>query len=107
MHDFAEKRDFIRMHIDCPAQVRITGVEETSSAIVKNLSGTGMLMLCEQAIDPGTHLNIEIMPGKSITPPLSAEMSVLRSYPADGGNFNIACSIERILSEEEVGPDFP
>jgi hypothetical protein len=31
----------------------------------------------------------------------------LRSSPADGGNFNIACSIERILSEEEVGPDFP
>ncbi|MEN8177192.1 MAG: PilZ domain-containing protein [Pseudomonadota bacterium] len=107
MYEFAEKRDFIRMPIDCPAQIRINGSEKTLSAIVKNLSSTGMLMLFEQEIDPGTHLDVEIMPGKNITPPLSAEMSVVRSYPTDEGNFNVACSIERILSEEEIGPDFP
>ena len=107
MFDFAEKRDFIRMPMDCPAQIRVTGATETSSAIVKNLSGNGMLMLCEQAIDPGTRISVEIMPGKNITPPLSAQINVLRSYPSDDGNFNLACSIERILREEEVGPDFP
>ncbi|MDJ0805203.1 MAG: PilZ domain-containing protein [Gammaproteobacteria bacterium] len=107
MHDFAEKRDFIRMPIDCPAQFRIAGSDSTQSAIVKNLSSNGMLMLFDREIDPGTQLTVEIMPGKNITPPLSAEMSVLRSYTADEGNFNIACAIERILSEEEVGPDFP
>ncbi len=107
MYEYAEKRDFLRIPIDCPAQIRIAGAENTSSAIVKNLSSTGMLMLFEQEIDPGTHLAVEITPGKSITPPLSAEMSVLRSYPSDTGNFNIACTIDRILSEREMGPDFP
>ncbi len=107
MHDYAEKRDFLRMPIDCPAQIRIAGSNNTSSAIVKNLSSTGMLMLFEQEIDPGTQLAVEIMPGKSITPPLSAEMSVVRSDPSGAGNFTIACTIDRILSEEEIGPDFP
>ena len=107
MHEYAEKRDFIRMPIDCPALVRIEGSETTSSAIVKNLSSTGMLMLFEQELTPGTRLSVEILPGKNITPPLSAVMSVVRSSPTDEGNFNVACSIERILSEDEVGPEFP
>jgi hypothetical protein len=108
MVEYAEKRDFIRMPMDCPARVRIAGAEQTTSAIVKNLSSKGILMLFEQEIDPGTQLAVEILPGKTITPPLSAEMRVLRSDPSDdAGNFHIACSIERILSEEEVGPDFP
>lgn len=107
MYDFAEKRDFSRMPIGCPAQIRIAGSEKTSSAIIKNLSSTGMLILFEQEIDPGTQLAVEILPGKAITPPLSAEMSVLRSSPSDEGSFNIACSIDRILSQDEVGLDFP
>ena len=102
MREFAEKRDFIRMPIDCPAQVRVAGSDATSSAIVKNLSGKGMLMLFEKNVDPGTRLTVEITPVRSITPALYAEISVLRSVPADDGNFNIACAIDRILTEEET-----
>jgi hypothetical protein len=107
MIQYAEKRNFPRMPIDCPARLRIADANDPDAAIVKNLSSSGLLMLFEKEIDPGTQLAVEIMPGKTITPPLSAKVSVLRSYPADEGNFNIACSIDRILPENEVGPDFP
>ena len=107
MLDYAEKRDFQRMLIDSPARFRIAGAAESFSAIIKNLSSNGILMLFEREIDPGTRLAIKILPGKTITPPLSAEANVVRSHPAENGNFHIACQIQRILPESEVGADFP
>ncbi|MEJ2393673.1 MAG: PilZ domain-containing protein, partial [Candidatus Thiodiazotropha sp.] len=84
MNDYDEKRDFHRMGIDCPAQFRIQGADEVSDAIVKNLSASGMLLLTSIEIDPGTPLLVHIVPMNSITPPLSATVSVLRSEPAAG-----------------------
>jgi hypothetical protein len=107
MYPYAEKRDFLRMTVDCPARFRIAGSDSPSPAIVKNLSGSGMLILSDREIDPGTRLAVEIMPGKTITPPLSAEARVMRSHPTESGIYNIACRSDRILPENEVGPDFP
>ncbi|MBL3601428.1 MAG: PilZ domain-containing protein [gamma proteobacterium endosymbiont of Lamellibrachia anaximandri] len=107
MNDYAEKRDFLRMNIECPARFRIAGGKTVSAAVVKNLSSTGILLESDQSLEPGTQLAVEIMPGKTITPPLSAEACVIRSYPSDEGNFNIACNIERILEDHEVHADFP
>ena len=81
--------------------------DEVSGAIVKDLSSGGMLLWLEQKVEPGVRLNIEVMPGKTITPPLSAEVNVLRAYELEDGVWAAACSIEKIFSEEEVGADFP
>jgi len=107
MNPYAEKRDFLRMTVDCPARYRIAGSNSLSAAIVKNLSSSGMLILSDREIDPGTQLAIEIMPGKTITPPLSAEARVVRALATETGDFNIACSFERILPQDEIGPNFP
>jgi hypothetical protein len=107
MNPYAEKRNFLRMSVDCPARYRVAGSDSLSAGIVKNLSSSGMLILSEQEMDPGTQLAIEIMPGKTITPPLSAEARVVRSLPTETGDYNIACSFDRILPQDEVGPNFP
>jgi len=107
MIDFAEKRDFYRMGIKCPAKFRIQGAPEVCDGQIMNLSASGLLMVSPQEISPGTLLAIRIEPIQSITPPLSANASVLRNTPTASGTFEIACAIERILKEEEVGADFP
>ena len=107
MNHYAEKRDFRRMSVDCPARIRIAGADSRSAAVVKNLSGSGMLILTEQELLPGTQLAVEILPGRDITPPLSAEARVVRVQPKDRGVYNIACRFERILPQDEVGPHFP
>jgi hypothetical protein len=107
MNEYAEKREFFRMGIDCPAQFRVQGADNVDDGIVKNLSASGLLILASQEISPGTHLRVRIVPVNKITPPLSAHASVLRSQPAETGDYEIACSIDQILSEEEAGPDFP
>jgi hypothetical protein len=107
MNHYAEKRGFLRMTIDCPARLRIAGANSRSAAVVKNLSSSGMLILTEQEIYPGTQLAVEISPGKPITPPLSAEARVVRMQSTDTGHYHIACHFERILPQDEVGADFP
>ena len=107
MNDFAEKRDFYRMGIKCPAKFRIQDTQEICDGQIMNLSASGLLMVSPQEISPGTQLTIRIEPLQAITPPLSANASVLRSTPAgEEGMFEIACAIEQILAEEEVGADF-
>lgn len=102
MNEYSEKRDFHRMGINCPAQFRIQGADEVNDAIVKNLSASGLLILFNQEISPGTQLLVHIVPMNDITPPLSATVSVLRSDPATEGGFEIACAIDHILGEEEA-----
>ncbi|MGD8908195.1 MAG: PilZ domain-containing protein [Chromatiales bacterium] len=101
MTEYAEKRHFRRMGIDCPAQFRIQSTEEMTEAIVKNLSASGLLILAPQEINPGTRLLVHIVPMNTITPPLSATANVIRTTPADDGGYEIACTIEKILGEEE------
>ena len=97
MFDYAEKRDFPRMLIDSPARIRMADAADSFSVSVKNLSSTDMLMPYGRDVDAGTRLAIEILPGKNITPPLSAVAYVVRSAPSGDGMFQIACQIQRIL----------
>ena len=107
MTEYAEKRDFYRMGIDCPAQFRIQGADRVDDGVIKNLSASGLLILAQEEISPGTHLRVRIIPVNSITPPLSANASVLRSEALQTGGYEIACSIDQVLGEEETGADFP
>lgn len=98
MQDYDEKRDYPRMEIDCPANFKIVG-GEGGGAIVKNLSGGGLLMLFDHDIASDSMLQIEIKPVNDITPPMVADVRVMRCTqapdPEDG--FSVACQISRIL----------
>jgi hypothetical protein len=107
MLDYSEKRDFQRMNMGCPARYRPNGAAQAECAVVDNLSGSGVALITEKAVAPDIQMSLEIMPGKTITPPLSAYVRVLRCDPRDDGNFQVVCTIERILGDAEVGPDFP
>lgn len=109
MRDYAEKRDFYRMAVECAARYRVAGTEAVQSATVRDLSASGLQLRTGQALESGVTLNVEIRPGKAITPPLQAVARVIRCSPAEAPEegFAIACAIERMLSEEEAGPGFP
>jgi hypothetical protein len=98
MQEYDEKRGYPRMAIECPASFEIVG-EEGGGAIVKNLSGGGVLMWVERQLEPGVELTIEVRPISDITPPMCAVVRVLRCSPVDGvnGSFAVACMINRVL----------
>ncbi|HHI76665.1 MAG TPA: PilZ domain-containing protein [Gammaproteobacteria bacterium] len=99
MLDYKEQRRFPRMEIDCPARFTIEGQGGQSGAIVKNLSGGGLLMWLEQAVAPETLLRIRIEPPSAITPAMDARVRVLRCTPVEGvdGQFAVACMMEQVL----------
>jgi hypothetical protein len=107
MNDFSEKRSFPRMGIECPAQYLLQDTTDVVEGRVKNLSAAGLLLLTSHEINPGTRLSIHIVPTQPITPPFSANLTVVRSSASGEGEFEVACSIERILQEEEAESLFP
>ena len=107
MLHYNEKRDFQRMPMDCPVRFRIKDNETLLIGIVKNLSSSGLLFITEEEIPPGTQLALEILPSKSITPPLAAMAHVIRSDVDSSGDYLIACGIDRIFEEHETGAGFP
>lgn len=99
MLDFTEKRAFPRMRVECPARVRLHGAAEARAAIVKDLSGGGLLMWLDQAVAEGSEISITVEPGTDLTPPLDARLRVLRctSLARGEGSYAVACRIEQVL----------
>ena len=98
MQDYNEKRNYPRMAIECPASFQIIG-GDGGGAIVKNLSGGGLLMWMDVECPKEAMMKIEIKPVSDITPPMVAEVKVIRCSPAGGeeGSFAVACQISRLL----------
>lgn len=98
MQDSRERRAYTRNDIDCPAQFRIVD-GDGGGAIVKNLSGGGVLLWVDRAIAPGATLRMEVKPLHDTTPPMVAEVRVLRSTPLgdEEGVFAVACQIHRVM----------
>jgi len=98
MQDYNEKRCYPRMNIECPANFEIVG-ETAGGAVVKNLSGGGVLLWIERAVEPDAVLHIEIKPVNDITPPMRAEVRVLRCSAVEEaqGSFAVACAINRVM----------
>lgn len=100
MLDYHEKRGFPRMELDSPARFRVAGEAAQQGAIMKNLSGGGALMWIGNGdVGAGTVLTVEVTAPHPLTPPMRAEVRVLRCTPVEDaeGQFAIGCMMQRVL----------
>jgi len=95
MIEYAEKRDFLRMPIDCELSFSQTGSSMQYSGNVINLSSKGILFTSNNEFQPGTRLDITLTPSNSITPPMEATVVVMRVVNNEV-MYEIACEIEEI-----------
>lgn len=95
MIDYAEKRDFLRMPIDCELSFSRRGEARRHPGKVINLSSKGILFTSDERFAPGDELDILLTPGNSLTPPMEASVVVSRVVDNDAG-FEVACEIEKI-----------
>lgn len=101
MMDFSEKRDFIRMPMQCPIWIRDMDGDRPETAEMRDLSATGIRFVSARALDTGARLQLTVQPTNPITPPLAAEISVLRCQEIDSG-FDIAASIDVVEPVEYI-----
>ena len=95
MIDYSEKRDFIRMPVDCPVSIRELAADLDEPAQLLDLSAGGVRFIGSRALDAGARLQLTLRPEHPITLPLAAEIGVVRCHEIEDG-FDIAASIEMV-----------
>lgn len=97
MIEYAEKRDFLRMPIDCELSFAQTGSDRQLKGKVINLSSGGILFASRVNFAVGTRLDIVLTPSNSATPPMEARVVVTRTSAGEV-YYDIGCEIEEIKS---------
>ncbi|MGM0413207.1 MAG: PilZ domain-containing protein [Pseudomonadota bacterium] len=92
----SEKRDFIRMEVDCEVEFRPAGASAMEQGRGRDLSATGVSFLAERELAEGETLEVRVLPVRPGVSPLHAEATVVRVEP-EGEGHRIGCRIERIL----------
>lgn len=83
MRDYAEKRDFIRMQVNATIELKILASGETTDAICKDLSGTGMLLKLREPLDVGTEVETALPSNSPEFPTFKTTARVVRNDKAD------------------------
>jgi len=96
MLDFDEKRDYIRMDVDCDITYKLADSDEVNIGRCTSLSGAGVSFLANAAYDTGMAMEVNLVPKNNVTPPMTAFIEVVRSIPQDDGSFEIAASIKSL-----------
>jgi hypothetical protein len=92
---FSEKRNFIRMKINTPVIIHYE--DKSFSATCKNLSGAGMLLETEAALNPGDELHVSIEQKAEKSLPFSAIVEVTRVKPEQPGVKVVGLVIKELL----------
>lgn len=92
MNEFAEKRDFQRMALDCEFSFRKPSDNRQYTGQVINLSSKGILFNSSETCEVDTPLEILLTPSNSITPPMEVSAVVSR-ITNNQSIYEIACEI--------------
>ena len=77
--DYDEKRDFIRVNVDCEMTYRLDENNPEKTGMAQNLSGRGLMFMAEEELPVGEMLEVRITPKTDVTPPLHAMVKIVRA----------------------------
>jgi hypothetical protein len=97
MFNYDEKRNFLRMPIDCSLVFNVVNDDRQHNAKLVNLSGKGILFTSRQRLEPGSLLNIVLTPSHSNTPPMHATVEVAR-VTSNRVQYEVACEIREVTN---------
>ena len=98
--EYDEKRDYIRIDVDCKIQYSLPDAGQSETGKVTNLSGRGMMFIVENLLEVGNRLEVRIQPENTITPPLHANVSVVRvNKQRHEDGYEVGAVIQEILDD--------
>ena len=98
--EYDEKRDFIRVSIDCPIRFKVDGLGPEEVGKVKNLSGRGLMFVTALELELESSVEIRISPENDLTPPLHARVRIVRvAPPRRGEGFEIGAVIQEMFDD--------
>ncbi len=96
MLEYDEKRDYIRMDVDCDITYKMADSDLVKKGQCTSLSGAGVSFIAECAYDSGLAMEVNVLPKNSVTPPMTAFIEVVRSSKLEDGSFEIAATIKSL-----------
>ena len=104
--EYDEKRDFIRIDIDCDIVFKEIDSADASAeehiGKVANLSGRGMMFISDTELEKNITLEINIKPANILTPSLHANVKVVRVIKQrHEEGYEIGAVIKEIYDDEE------
>ncbi len=96
MLESSNHRKFARMTAKCDMKFFHPGSKEKGIAHSINLSAAGILFRTKEKLTEGISLEISVKPVTSTTSPLNALIEIIRIVPVDGGEYEVAATIEGI-----------
>ncbi|MDD5578898.1 MAG: PilZ domain-containing protein [Methylobacter sp.] len=96
MLEYDEKRNYIRMEVDCDVTYKIADSDTLYRGRCTSISGAGVSFIADQLLTPGKAMEINVTPKNAITPPMTAFIEVVRSTKQDNGHYEIAATIQSI-----------
>ncbi len=100
--DYSEKRDFIRMKVNTPAQILIeTDDEPNCDAICNDLSGGGMSITVDKELSLDSEITVTVTSEHGHSPILKARCCVARVQAQEEGTYSVGLEIKEVIKEEE------
>ena len=94
--NYDEKRDFIRMFINAPVEFAIAGSDDWNTGTGKDLSGGGLSFTSNISMAEGDKVDIKLHPLTPVTPPLEAQVTVIRTDAVDDNSYIVSTRIDKI-----------
>ncbi len=109
MRNYDEKRDFVRVAVDstisfgAPDDMDDDVAIETlldQQAVLKNLSGRGLMFIAENEVKKESLIDIKVVPSNDLTKPLHARVKVVRVMKQrHGEGFEVGAVIQSMLDD--------
>lgn len=99
MLDYDEKRNFIRMEMDCDVTYKLADSDEVHRGRCSSISGAGVTFITDRLFEPGKAMEVNVIPKNTITPSMTAFIEVIRSTQQVDGSYEIAATIKSIKGD--------
>jgi len=99
--EYDEKRDSIRVEVDCSIRFKPEGTRQEEIGQLANLSGRGMMFIAANEIPVDTELEVRVDAEDQVAAPLHAMVRVVRlAKQRRGEGYEIGAIITGVLDDE-------
>ncbi|HHI92394.1 MAG TPA: PilZ domain-containing protein [Gammaproteobacteria bacterium] len=92
-----DQRAFPRITVTCPVLYLLPSAKRWQVARLVDFSATGISMVCDDKLNVGAEISLQIKPGsQKIVPALSATGIVMRSETNNEQQYVISCKLTKV-----------
>ena len=95
MNNLEEKRDTMRMNVNCEIYCKLLENQDLHKALCITLSSSGMSFISEQAFEINTVVEVSILPETVLIPAFRFFITIARCQAIENGNFEVGARIQQ------------